>query len=121
MKRFKLERWSPVITRLASGKSHRPPGRGPLGWVPGWGVSVGGGAGRTGQPLQSQPEREVTDSRIGRKSAWTFSGRVFRQGRAEGAERPPHRRVTAEKAVAPQSPLENYASSVFLQRGENPE
>lgn len=60
MKRFKLERWSPVITRLASGKSHRPPGRGPLGWVPGWGVSVGGGAGRTGQPLQS-PAREGGD------------------------------------------------------------
>lgn len=80
-----------------------------------------GALGGPGSPSRAQPEREVTDSRIGRKSAWTFSGRVLRQGRAEGAERPPHRRVTAEKAVAPQSPLENYASSVFLQRGENPE
>lgn len=64
---FKLECWSPVITRLASGKGHQPPGRGPLGEAP-WtgsraGVSVGGALGGLGNPSRAQPEREVADSR----------------------------------------------------------
>lgn len=51
-----------------------------------------------------------------RKSVGTFSGRVFSQGRVDGAAGPPHRRVTG-KVVAPQSPLETMQAQRFC-RGE---
>lgn len=56
-----------------------------------------------------------------RKSLGTFSGRVFSQGRVDGAAGPPHRRETDWEGGGPTKSPGNYASSAFLQRGEDSE
>lgn len=106
-----------VTSPLGEAPWVRPPGWGPLDWVPGWGVS-GRGTGRTGQPLQS-PAREGggrQPERGGR--AWGLLVAVFsRRGGWTGQQALHTGEWLTGKVVAPQSPLETMQAQRFC-RGE---
>lgn len=93
----------------------KPPGLGP-----GLGCQWEGALGGLGNPSRARPEREVADSRDAEEERVDFQWPCFLAGEG-GRGITPSTQVSDLEGGGPTKSPGNCASSVFLQRGEDPE